>query len=58
MSQSGENRGHGELPPGAKRRRGRKPYRTPRLVVYGDLRRITGAKGGISTDGGSGNSKL
>ena len=30
----------------------RKPYRAPRLVVYGDLRRITMAKGGSANDGG------
>lgn len=29
----------------------RKPYRQPRLVVYGDLRRLTMAKGGTKTDG-------
>jgi len=58
MNQSGGNRGHGRLPAKAKKGRGKKPYRTPHLVVYGDLRRITGAKGGVSTDGGSGNSKL
>jgi hypothetical protein len=33
--------------PGAK-----KPYRPPRLTVYGDLRRLTLAKGGSSNDGG------
>ncbi|MFQ5946351.1 MAG: lasso RiPP family leader peptide-containing protein [Anaerolineae bacterium] len=27
-------------------------YRPPRLVVYGDLRRLTMAKGGTSGDGG------
>ncbi len=34
----------------------RKPYRSPRLVVYGDLRRLTKmfamAKGGAKGDGG------
>lgn len=30
----------------------KKPYRPPRLVVYGDLRRLTMAKGGTSADGG------
>lgn len=34
----------------------KKPYRSPRLVVYGDLRRLTtlissSAKGGIKADG-------
>lgn len=29
----------------------RKPYRPPRLVVYGDLRRLTRAKGGNKGDG-------
>ncbi len=33
-------------------RREKKPYRSPRLVVYGDLRRLTRAKGGNKTDGG------
>lgn len=40
---------------GAKRRaasRGKRPYRSPRLVVYGDLRRLTTAKGGTLGDGG------
>lgn len=30
----------------------RKPYRAPRLTVYGDLRRLTMAKGGGKSDGG------
>ncbi|MBI3454388.1 MAG: lasso RiPP family leader peptide-containing protein [Candidatus Rokubacteria bacterium] len=30
----------------------RKPYRPPRLVVYGDLRRLTMTKGGNKGDGG------
>lgn len=29
----------------------KKPYRSPRLVVHGDLRRLTMAKGGSSSDG-------
>jgi hypothetical protein len=29
---------------------GRKPYRAPRLVEYGDLRKITLAKGGNKND--------
>lgn len=29
----------------------REPYRPPRLVVYGDLRRLTMAKGGTKGDG-------
>ena len=29
----------------------KKPYRTPRLVVHGDLRRLTMAKGGTKGDG-------
>ena len=33
-------------------RAGKKPYRAPRLTVYGDLRTITKAKGGTSNDGG------
>lgn len=35
----------------------KKPYRSPRLVVYGDLRRLTMTKGGTQTDGGSPKSK-
>ena len=31
---------------------GKKPYRAPRLTVYGDLRTITKAKGGTNNDGG------
>jgi hypothetical protein len=30
----------------------RKPYRSPRLVVYGDLSRLTAMKGGNKDDGG------
>ena len=30
----------------------KKTYRSPRLVVYGDLRRLTMAKGGTKGDGG------
>jgi len=30
----------------------KKPYGTPRLVVYGDLREITMVKGGSKGDGG------
>lgn len=29
----------------------KKPYRTPRLVVHGDLRRLTMTKGGTTNDG-------
>lgn len=29
----------------------KKPYRSPRLVVYGDVRRLTMAKGGGAADG-------
>ena len=30
---------------------GKKPYRAPRLVEYGDLRKITQGKGGNMDDG-------
>ena len=30
---------------------GKKPYRAPRLTVYGDLQTITKAKGGTGNDG-------
>ena len=30
----------------------KKTYRSPHLVVYGDLRRLTMAKGGTKKDGG------
>lgn len=30
----------------------RKPYRRPRITVYGDLRRLTMVKGGGNNDGG------
>lgn len=30
----------------------KKPYARPRLTVYGDLRRLTRAKSGISSDSG------
>ena len=32
----------------------KKPYRSPRLVVYGDLGRVTGGGGGTKKDPGSG----
>ncbi len=32
-------------------RRKKKSYRQPRLIVYGDLRRLTMAKGGTKADG-------
>ncbi len=44
--QDGEERPNGL----AGARRPRKPYRSPRLVVYGDLRRITSVKGGHAAD--------
>jgi hypothetical protein len=34
------------------------PYRAPRLVCFGDVAKITRAKGGLLKDGSSGNSKL
>lgn len=34
------------------RRPKRKAYRPPRLVVYGDFRSLTRAKGGTKSDGG------
>jgi hypothetical protein len=37
--------------PAAPRREKKRPYRTPRLTVHGDLRTITLAKGGGSADG-------
>ncbi len=30
---------------------GKKPYTPPKLVVYGNLRELTMAKGGVSQDG-------
>ncbi len=33
--------------------RKKKPYHSPRLVVYGDFRTLTRAKGGGANDGGS-----
>ncbi len=32
----------------------KKTYRPPRLVVYGDFRSLTRAKGGTKSDGGGG----
>lgn len=32
-------------------RKPKKPYRKPRLVVHGDLRKLTGAKAGTRNDG-------
>jgi hypothetical protein len=34
--------------------RGQRRYTSPRLVVYGDLSRLTMAKGGVRNDGGPG----
>jgi hypothetical protein len=45
-------------PGGARPDGRRKPYRAPRLIVYGDLRAITRFKGSGAVDGGSLNSKL
>lgn len=36
----------------------KKPYRSPRLVVYGDLRRLTKAKGGTRGDAGNVKTRL
>lgn len=36
----------------------KKPYRAPRLVVYGDLRRLTMAKGGTAGDAGKPSTRL
>ena len=33
----------------------KKPYRSPRLTVYGDLIHLTGGQGGKGGDGGTGN---
>ena len=41
--------GAAERPSGQEKR----PYRSPRLVVYGDLRRIAMAKQGVTADGGA-----
>jgi hypothetical protein len=38
--------------------KGKKPYRPPRLVVYGDLGQVTRGGGGTRGDGGSAHSKL
>lgn len=35
-------------------RKPKKPYRKPRLVVHGDVRKLTGSKAGTKNDGGSG----
>jgi len=37
--------------------RRKKPYRSPRLVVYGDLSRVTKGGGGTKGDGGGTHSK-
>jgi hypothetical protein len=31
--------------------KGKKPYRQPRLVIYGDVRRLTAVKFGMMADG-------
>ncbi len=36
----------------AKAKQTKKPYRPPRITVYGNLRRLTLAKGGTQNDGG------
>jgi hypothetical protein len=35
-------------------RKPKKPYRKPRLVVHGDVRKLTGSKAGTKSDGGGG----
>lgn len=47
LASSRVERAHGSPTPTQK-----KPYRTPRLTVYGDLRNITRQKGGSKSDGG------
>lgn len=37
--------------------RAKKPYRPPRLTVYGDLRRLTQGGGGTRREGGPGTPK-
>ena len=34
--------------------KGKQRYSTPKLVVYGDLRKITQGGGGVTKDGGTG----
>ena len=34
------------------KRDAKKPYRTPKLMVHGSLRMLTGPKGGNNSDGG------
>lgn len=34
-----------------KKRAGKKPYRSPKLTVHGDIRKITRAKAGTKSDG-------
>ena len=47
--------GHGKDSSRSKTSPRRKPYRTPRLVAYGNLRDITMVKGGLKSDGGGSN---
>ena len=46
---------HGEESPRSQTPPREKPYRTPRLVAYGNLRDITMVKGGLRQDGNSNN---
>ena len=42
MKSKGQNKNQGKK---------KKPYRSPQLVTYGDLRTLTRTKGGTSNDG-------
>lgn len=47
-----------ETKPGSASLRNKRPYHSPRLVVYGDLRRLTKAKGGSKNDSGAPKTKV
>ncbi|MFX0202083.1 MAG: hypothetical protein ACFFCW_38725 [Candidatus Hodarchaeota archaeon] len=41
-----------------KKSKGKKPYHSPRLTVYGNLSQLTGGGGGTRGDGASGQTRL
>jgi len=59
MRKPSDRRGNRTAPAGAgSKAPAKKPYRSPRLVTYGDLSKLAMAKGGATADGpGSPNSK-
>ncbi len=52
MREPSDRKGHDTPPPEVTKRGAKKPYRTPRLVTYGNLAQLALAKGGTKNDAG------